>query len=96
MTRVTYVTTSASYQSIRSLRELAKHTDGDVTKLAITRDFCVDDLLSVTISIEDTCHLQNSLIAVLHEHGVPLRKRTSTEPKITSRLLEDLRESENA
>ena len=93
MSRVTYGTTLASYHSIRSLREKAKHTNNDVTKFTITRDFYVEDLLSGANSLEDVCHLQDSLIAVLHEIGFPLLKWTSNEPQLISRLSENLRES---
>ena len=80
-----------SFHSKRSLLETAKHTNDDVTKLTITRDFYVEDLLSGSNSLEDSCYLQDSLIAVLHESGFPLLKWTSNEPKLVSRLPENLR-----
>ena len=94
MTRVTYGVASSSYYSTRALQESGK-TNGpnSNTVNVILNDFWVDDLLSGADTLEEACVLQDHLIETLNENCLPLRKWSSNEPQLVTRLPKDLQEA---
>ena len=91
MTRVTYDVASSSYQSTRALQECGKtHGPNPNTVDVILNDFWVDDLLSGADTLEEACVLQDNLIETLHKNCLPLRKWSSNEPQLVTRLPKDL------
>ena len=97
MTRVTYGVVSSSYHSTRALQECGK-TNGPNpnTVNVILNDFWVDDLLSGADTLEDACVLQDDLIETLDKNCLPLRKWSSNEPQLVTRLPKDLQEAGKA
>ena len=97
MTRVTYGVASSSYHSTRALQESGK-TNGPNpnTVNVILNDFWVDDLLSGADTLEEACVLQDDLIETLNKNCLPLRKWSSNEPQLVTRLPKDLQEAGKA
>ena len=97
MTRVTYGVASSSYHSNRALQESGK-TNGPNpnTVNVILNDFWVDDLLSGADTLEEACMLQDNLIETLNKNCLPLRKWSSNEPQLVTRLPKDLQEAGKA
>ena len=91
MTRVTYGVASSSYHSIRALQEGGK-TNGPYPNIVnvILNDFWVDDLLSGADTLEEACVLQDDLIETLNKNCLPLRKWSSNQPQLVTRLPKDL------
>ena len=97
MTRVTYGVASSSYHSTRALQESGKnHGPNPNTVNAILNDFWVDDLLSGADTLEEACVLQDNLIETLNKNCLPLRKWSSNEPQLVTRLSKDLQEAGKA
>ena len=94
MTRVTYGVASSSYHSTRALHEIGK-TNGPNTNTVnvILNDFWVDRLLSGADTLEEACVLQEDLIETLNKNCLPLRKWSSNEPQLVTRLPADLHEA---
>ena len=94
MIRVTYGVASSSYHSTRALQESGK-TNGPNpnTVNVILNDFWVDDLLSGADTLEEACVLQDNLIETLNKNCLPLRKWSSNEPQLVTRLRKDLQEA---
>ena len=91
MTRVTYGVASSSYHSTRALQESGKnHGPNPNTVNVILNDFWVDDLLSGADTLEEACVLQDNLIETLNQNCLPLRKWSSNEPQLVTRLSKDL------
>ena len=87
MTRVTYGVASSSYHSTRALQESGKnHGPNPNTVNVILNDFWVDDLLSGADTLEEACVLQDNLIETLNKNCLPLRKWSSNEPQLVTRL----------
>ena len=97
MTRVTYGVASSSYHSTRALQESGK-TNGPNPNIVnvILNDFWVDDLLSGADTLEEACVLQYNLIETLNKNCLPLRKWSSNEPQLVTRLSKDLQEAGKA
>ena len=94
MTRVTYGVASSSYHSTRALQESGKnHGPNPNTVNVILNDIWVDDLLSGADTLEEACVLQDNLIETLNENCLPLRKWSSNEPQLVTRLSKDLQEA---
>ena len=92
MTRVMYGVASSSYHSTRALQESDKtHGPNPNTVNVILNDFWVDDLLSGADTLEEACVLQNNLIETLNKNRLPLRKWSSNEPQLVTRLPKDLK-----
>ena len=97
MTRVTYGVASSSYHSTRALQESGKnHGPNPNTVNVILNDFWVDDLLSGADTLEEACVLQDNLIETLNKKCLPLRKWSSNEPQLVTRLSKDLQEAGRA
>ena len=97
MTRVTYGVASSSYHSTRALQESGKnHGPNPNTVNVILNDFWVDDLLSGADTLEEACVLQDNLIETLNKNCLPLRKWSSNEPQLVTRLSKDLQEAGKA
>ena len=62
----------------------------------ILNDFWVDDLLSGADTLEEACVLQDDLIETLNKNCLPLRKWSSNEPQLVTRLSKDLQEAGKA
>ena len=62
----------------------------------ILNDFWVDDLLSGADTLEEPCVLQDNLIETLNKNCLPLRKWSSNEPQLVTRLSKDLQEAGKA
>ena len=62
----------------------------------ILNDFLVDDLLSGADTLEEACGLQDNLIETLNKNCLPLRKWSSNEPQLVTRLPKDLQEAGKA
>ena len=62
----------------------------------ILNDNWVDDLLSGTDTLEKACVLQDNLIETLNKNCLPLRKWSSNEPQLVTRLSNDLQEGDKA
>ena len=91
MTRVTHGVASSSYHSTRALQESGKnHGPNPNTANVILNDFWVDDLLSGADTLEEACVLQDNLIETLNKNCLPLRKWSSNEPQLVTRLSKDL------
>ena len=97
MTRVTYGVASSSYHSTRALQKSGK-TNGPNpnTVIVILNDFWVDDLLSGADTLEEACVFQDDLIETLNKNCLPLRKWSSNEPQLVTRLPKDLQEAGKA
>ena len=97
MTRVTYGVASSSYHSTRALQESGK-TNGPNpnTVNVILNDLGVDDLFSGADTLEEACVLQDYLIETLNQNCLPLRKWSSDEPQLVTRLPKDLQEAGRA
>ena len=97
MTRVTYGVASSSYHSTRALQESGK-TNGPNPNIVnvILNDFWVDDLLSGADTLEEACVLKDDLIETLNKNCLPLRKWSSNEPQLVTRLPKDLQEAGKA
>ena len=97
MTRVTYGVGSSSYHSTRALQECGKaHSPNPNTANVILNDFWVDDLLSGSDTLEEACKLQDDLIQTLNKNCLPLRKWSSNEPQLVTRLPKELQEAGKA
>ena len=97
MTRVTYGVASSSYHSTRGLQESGKtHGPNSNTVDVILNDFWVDDLLSGADTLEEACVFQDNLIETLNMNCLPLRKWSSNEPQLVTRLPKDLQEAGKA
>ena len=94
MNRVTYGVASSSNRSTPALQESGK-TNGPNpnTVNVILNDFWVDDLLSGADTLEEACVLQDNLIETLNKNCLPLRKWSSNEPQLVTRLPKDLQEA---
>ena len=91
VTRVTYGVASSSYHSTRALRESGKTNGPNPNTVNVTlNDFWVDDLLSGADTLEEACVLQDDLIETLNKNCLPLRKWSSNEPQLVTRLPKDL------
>ena len=97
MTRMTYGVASFSYHSTRALEESGK-TNGPNpnTVIVILNDFWVDDLLGGADTLEEACVLQDDLIETLKKNCLLLRKWSSNEPQLVTRLPKDLQEAGKA
>ena len=62
----------------------------------ILNDFWVDDLLSGADTLEEACVLQDDLIETLNKNSLPLRKWSSNEPQLVTRLPKDIQEAGKA
>ena len=58
--------------------------------------FWVDDRLSGADTLEEACVLQDDLIETLNKNCLPLRKWSSNEPQVVTRLPKDLQEAGKA
>ena len=97
MTRVTYGVASSSYHSTRALQESGKtHGPNPNTVDVILNDFWVEDLLSGADTLEEACVLQDNLIETLNTNCLPLRKWSSNEPQLVTRISKDLQEAGKA
>ena len=94
MTRVCYGITSAGYDSVRSVVELAETAPKRVRKV-LENDMYVDDLLTGCSNISEARTLQDTQIAVSQQGGFPLRKWTSNESELIKRLPVDLQETKD-
>ena len=94
ITRVTNDVASSSYHSTRALQESGK-TNGlnPNTVNVILNDYWVDDLLSGSDTLEEACVLQDDLIETLKKNCLPLRKWSSNEPQLVTRLPKDLQDT---
>ena len=97
MTRVKYVVASSSYHSTRALQESGK-TNGPNpnTVNVILNDFWVDDLLGGADTLEEACVLQDDLIETLNKNCLPLRKWSSNQHQLVTRLPKDLQKAGKA
>ena len=96
-TRVTYGVASSFYYSTRALQESGKfHGPNSNTVDVILNDFWVDDFLSGAATLEEACVLQDNLIETLTKNCLPLRKWSSNEPQLVTRLPKDLQEAGKA
>ena len=97
MTRVTYGVASSSYHSTRALQESGKTNGPNPNAVnVILNDFWVDDLLSGADTLEEACVLQDNLIETLNKNCLPLRKWSSNEFQLVTRLPKDLQEAGKA
>ena len=97
MTRVTYAVASSFYHSARALQESGKTNEPNPNTVnVILNDFWVDDLLSGADTMEEACVLQDYLIKTLNKNCLPLRKWSSNEPQLVTRLPKDLQEAGKA
>ena len=97
ITRVTYGVASSSYHSTRALQESGKnHEPNPNTVNVILNDFWVDDFLSGADTLEEACVLRDDLIETLNKNCLPLRKWSSNEPQLVTRLSKDLQEAGKA
>ena len=97
MTRVTYGVASSSYHSTRALQENGKtHVPKPNTVNVILNDFWVADLLGSPDSLEEAFVLQDDLIVTLNKSYLPLRKWSSNEPQLVTRLPKDIQEGGKA
>ena len=62
----------------------------------ILNNFWFDDLLSGADTLEEACVLQDNLIETLNKNCLPLRKWSSNEPQLVTRLSKDLQEAGKA
>ena len=87
MTRVTYGVASSSYHSTRALQESGRNYGPNPNTVnGILNDFWVDDLLSGADTLEEACVLQDNLVETLNKNCLPLRKWSSNEPQLVTRL----------
>ena len=97
MTRVTYGVARSSYHSTRALQESGKTNGPKPNTVNVNlNDFWVDDLLSGANTLEEACVLQDDLIETLNKNCLPLRKWSSNEPQLVTRLPKDLQEAAKA
>ena len=97
MTRATYGVASSSYHSSRALQESGKSNGPNPNTVnLILNDFWVDDLLSGADTLEEACVLQDDLRETLNKNCLPLRKRSSNEPQLVTRLPKGLQEAGKA
>ena len=97
MTCVTYGVARFSYHSTRALQESGKTNGPNPNTLnVILNDVWVDDLLSGADTLEETCVIQDDLFETLNKNCLPLRKWSSNEPQLVTRLLKDLQEAGEA
>lgn len=85
---VTYGTSSAPFLAARVLRQLAME-DGSkypLAKVALERDFYMDDVLTGAKSKEEAIQLQTQLMDLLKQGGFPLRKWRSNDEEILNHL----------
>lgn len=80
---VTYGVSSAPYQALRTIAQLAKesvaeHPNGSAV---LDRDIYVDDVVSGAESVEQARFLRSELSAILASGGFHLRKWTSNHPE---------------
>lgn len=89
---VTFGTSSAPFQAIRSLHEVGervKHINCELAE-TIQRNFYVDDFMKSFCKIKDAIQLRKSLTETLSQYGMPLRKWKTND----QRLLADVNETE--
>ncbi|KAJ8912011.1 hypothetical protein NQ315_003548 [Exocentrus adspersus] len=85
---VTYGTASASYLSVRCIKQIAIDCQADYPEAsqAISKDFYVDDFLSGGNSIEEVNRGCLDVSSILQSAGFKLRKWTSNEPAALTNL----------
>ncbi|XP_075261144.1 uncharacterized protein LOC142352874 [Convolutriloba macropyga] len=93
MTRVRYGIASSAFQSVRPLQVLPEDVTDKNVQLRIMTDMHVDGFLTKTPDLESAMKLQNSIIAVLSQAGLEIRKRTSSNPELGERLPANFRET---
>lgn len=76
---VTYGVSSAPYQALRTIAQLAQEasTDYPLGSAVLTRDIFVDDVVSGADSISEAIELRSQLCQILSSGGFDLRKWTS-------------------
>ena len=89
---VIYGVRSSAYHATRALQEAATFKLGSEANSIILHDFYVD-LMTIADTIEEALHLQDELLDILRQAGIPLRKWTSNDIRLIGRLIEDLRET---
>lgn len=86
LTTVTYGTTSAPFQAIRTLKQLAqderKHFP--TASVVLENNFYVDDLLTGTHKPEDTANLKSNLTELLQKGGFDITKWCSNNNLVVS------------
>ena len=97
-TRVTHGVASSFYHSTRALQESGGENHGPNPKTAkvILNNFCVDELLNGADTLEEACVLQDDLIETLNKNCLPLRKWSSNEPQLVTRLSKGFQEAGKA
>ncbi|CAG7829316.1 unnamed protein product, partial [Allacma fusca] len=96
LTKVTFGTSCAHFQAVKTLQELGKfhRNEFPLASLAVSRDFYVDDCLTGSNSEEDAIKLQKELLNLTEKGGFVLRKWSSSSTKPLQQLPDHLRESQ--
>src|SRR6476659_7666235 len=93
---VIYGISSSAYLATRTLVQVADD-EAQVfpeTHKIVKRDFYVDDLISVTHSIEEAIKIQDELMELLKRGNFMLRKWSSNDERLLTRLPQELRETQ--
>ncbi len=96
MTRVTYGISSSAFPSSRYLLEIAMPVGCAVNATARENEFYVDYFLSGADTVEDAKVKMHAVYDELLKYRLPLRKWSSSHPKLIMELPEELRENADA
>jgi hypothetical protein len=94
LSTVTYGTTSAPFLATWCLKKLADDNQRHYPRAAqvLSNDFCVDDLLSGTSTLEEAIKVQQEVSALLHTAGLQLRKWASYHAAFLKTIPKELQE----
>ncbi|XP_065091131.1 uncharacterized protein LOC135712078 [Ochlerotatus camptorhynchus] len=88
---VTYGLTPSSFLATRALQQLAEDegVEGTKARLALQKDFYVDDYIGGSANVVETIELRKKLTSLMAKGGFPIRKWCSNQPEVLSGIPED-------
>ncbi|XP_065094787.1 uncharacterized protein LOC135715438 [Ochlerotatus camptorhynchus] len=91
VTDLTYGLTLSSFLATRALQQLPEDegVEGTKARLALQKDFYVDDYIGGSANVVATIELRKNLTSLMAKGGFPIRKWCSNQPEVLSGIPED-------